>query len=252
MKKLFNQKIFFTLILFFIFLLITSKASFAEGIIITSQTYNKSFIDSYIDVEQSPFEAFEKIVDYYHGQNPDEFTFSSEDLPSYALLISGYGHENAGDEDFTTKYVFVYTSTPLVNDVSTTNNGNWAFSIPEGTKNLICTVNDYGLNFETDTIEVSDGGLFYPEEVVGFYAGSYGLSIKASNYDVMSEDGLSTVFQQPTLGKVTTLAPVMNKVEMSPVLKEIITILPLIIVVVVSLVGLRKVLKMLSHLLHLS
>jgi len=49
---------------------------------------------------------------------------------------------------------------------------------------------------------------------------------------------------------LTHLAQVVEKVEMEETLKEIIQILPLILVVVVSFLGLRKALQMLSTLLH--
>ena len=252
MKRILNKKMFLILGLFLFFLIINTKPAFASGPIITSATYNKTYIDDHIAVEQSPFGAFEKIVDFYNEQYPDSFTLSSVDLPEYALMISGTGPDNAGDDSslYSTKYMFVYTSTPLVMDRVSTGAQYWDFDIPEGVEMLVCIVHAGGINFNTNFIEISDGSNLNP--TFGHYGGSASRSVIASNYDIMSTDGLSTVFPQPTLRKVTTLAPVVNKVEMSPVLKEIIQILPLIIVVLVSFLGLRKALKMLSTFLNRS
>lgn len=74
------------------------------------------------------------------------------------------------------------------------------------------------------------------------------ISLVASSYDISFTQNLSNVFFQKTpLGIV---ARQVEKVQTSQVMKEIMGVLPLIIVVVVSLVGLRKALQMLSTLLH--
>jgi hypothetical protein len=69
-----------------------------------------------------------------------------------------------------------------------------------------------------------------------------------ANYNIYNTDG--TVFFQPAPQGI--VARQVEKVEMSQVLQEIITLLPLILVVVVSLAGLRKGLKMLETFLHQS
>lgn len=59
-------------------------------------------------------------------------------------------------------------------------------------------------------------------------------------------------FQQPPqeVAPQMVLAPIVEEMEMEVTLKEIIQILPLIIVIVVSFLGLRKALQMLLSLLH--
>lgn len=73
-------------------------------------------------------------------------------------------------------------------------------------------------------------------------------AILFSSIDIKNADG--TIFFQKTPLGMGVLAPMVARMETSQVMKEIVGILPLIIVVVVSLVGLRKALKMLSRLLH--
>lgn len=82
----------------------------------------------------------------------------------------------------------------------------------------------------------------------------------AANHDIKNttndEPEGSVAFMEPVTKNGTTLAPVIQREKtkgtLQAVLKEIIAILPLILVVVVSLIGLRKALKMLSQLLHRS
>lgn len=70
--------------------------------------------------------------------------------------------------------------------------------------------------------------------------------LKYSSFPIYYNDG-SLFFPLTPLKR---MAPIVAQVEMGEIMKEIIKILPLILVVVVSLVGLRKALKMLSTLLH--
>lgn len=72
-----------------------------------------------------------------------------------------------------------------------------------------------------------------------------------SNFDIYSDKTYAEVlFQAPPAQKQGIVEKSLEEVEMKATMKEILGILPLIIVVVVSLVGLRKGLKMLSSLLH--
>lgn len=258
MKKLLNNKLFLILALYLFFLFINIKPSFAaqEGfydLYVTSEKYNKNFIDNYIEVEQSPFEALKEVVDYFKENYPDSFAISSNNLPKYAMLIKLEGSDSREDA-ITSDYLFVYSSKPMFmyDSTNTLNQTNAAVLIEAGSDFFTCTFKDGGVGFQNSSIvEFSGSNIsLTPYASHKLYNGSY--SVLSSNFDVLNVDGVNTVFQQPTLGKVTTLAPVMNKVEMTPVLEEIIMILPLIIVVVVSLVGLRKALKMLSQLLHRS
>ena len=69
MKKFLNKKILFIFALFLFFVFINCNPVSAEGVLITSETYNKSFIDSHTDIGQSPFDAVGKIVDYIAANN---------------------------------------------------------------------------------------------------------------------------------------------------------------------------------------
>ncbi len=72
-------------------------------------------------------------------------------------------------------------------------------------------------------------------------------------YNKYGQEG-EVFFQQTPLIIQTRLAPIVEKKQgaMEMALKEIIAILPMILVVVVSFLGLRKALRMLSMLLHRS
>lgn len=70
------------------------------------------------------------------------------------------------------------------------------------------------------------------------------------NIKAYDNDTLFFLPTPPPPTPLTHLAPVVEKVEMEETLKEIIQILPLILVVVVFFLGLRKALQMLSTLLH--
>lgn len=70
-----------------------------------------------------------------------------------------------------------------------------------------------------------------------------------SNFDIVNSNG-DLLFQAPPQQGEGILAPVMNQVEMSQTLLEIVNLLPLIIAVVVSFLGLRKGLRMLFRVLR--
>ena len=74
-----------------------------------------------------------------------------------------------------------------------------------------------------------------------------------SSFDIYDNNG-NLVFQVPPQVEEVQgiLAPVVEKVEMSQTLSEIVKLLPLIIVVVVSFLGLRKALQMLFKVLRTS
>lgn len=72
-----------------------------------------------------------------------------------------------------------------------------------------------------------------------------------STVDIYDSNKVDLVFQAPPVVEAQgVVAPQLEGVQMIQVMKEIMGVLPLIIVVVVSLVGLRKALQMLSTLLH--
>lgn len=95
---------------------------------------------------------------------------------------------------------------------------------------------------------------------------TFGSANNTTIYDSILIDGLNgrcpyfspcfSLYKNNTYTEVFYQAPArvvaqkLEGVEMSQVMKEIVGVLPLIIVVVVSLVGLRKALQMLSMLLH--
>lgn len=256
MKKFLNNKFLVTVALFLFFLLLNCNSVRAESVLVTTDTYDKAFIDSHIDAGQSPFDAVKKVVDYYNTNYPDTITYSSSDLPKYGLLVKGVGPISSGGEDIE-KYLFIFTSVPFRTDSANAGYWDWNMyyeSSEEPVYSFGCAFNDGGLEL-SKTIDIVDTSISY-EPDFGFYGGPGIRTLIASNYDVKSTDGNTTVFQQPTLRKATTLAPVIQKEKtkgtLQVVLKEIIQILPLIIVVLVSFLGLRKALKMLFQLLRRS
>ena len=98
--------------------------------------------------------------------------------------------------------------------------------------------------------ELIDGAWSYVKEYpIGFVTWSFDITsyICASNFDIYDTSN-NLVFQKaPTL---STLTGIFSTQMVKGATKEIIIILPLIIVVVVSLVGLRKGYSLLSALLH--
>lgn len=88
------------------------------------------------------------------------------------------------------------------------------------------------------------------EEGGGNYGFRYAQEIYFTNYDVISYEDRSTVFFQQTLEGQTTMSRMVILAHPEELMKEIVKILPLILVVVVSLVGLRKAWRLLSNLLH--
>lgn len=102
-------------------------------------------------------------------------------------------------------------------------------------------------------LEDSIPNSYYGSNYVVFqYRQNYGLTfastIYASNHDIVfTADPGKVFFHKAPVG---VLAQKLEGVEMSQVMKEILGVLPLIIVVVVSLVGLRKAFQMLSTLLR--
>lgn len=78
------------------------------------------------------------------------------------------------------------------------------------------------------------------------------IEVVGSNFDIMKTNDSSEIFFPKTPLRNGIVAQSVERVEMSQVLQEIITLLPLILVVMVSLVGLRKGLKMLETFLRQS
>lgn len=151
---------------------------------------------------------------------------------------------SSGKSSYYSSYFFAYS-------------GENTFSFP------ISFVSD-GFYASTDLSDTNTSGLTPSFGYYRDFSKNEGLSIGytyadiiASNHNIYNaRDNSQLVFQLPEVEKTTALAPVIqtekNKAVLQGVLKEIIQILPLIIVVVVSLVGLRKALKMLSQLLNRS
>lgn len=114
-------------------------------------------------------------------------------------------------------------------------------TVPED-NNINIAVHYYNLN--SDSSAWVDDGTWHDCHVDQ----KSGDHIFYSNINVLNTDG--TVFFHPAPQGI--VARQVEKVEMSQVLQEIITLLPQILVVVVSLVGLRKGLKMLETFLRQS
>lgn len=251
MKKFLNKKLLFILALFLFFILINFSTVRAESVLVTSDTYNKAFIDSYIDAGQSPRDAFKKIVDDYNELYPDVLSFTSADLPPYYVLYETYFEGNL------TYYNFIFSEYPLLYyDTSYVGRLHLSFNHPEGiSSQKYYTVSDFtdgGFTFGSRDILSTDG------RISSFTAGTnlYTPSIIASNYDLIDQFDGTVFFQPPTLRKATTLAPVIQREKtkgtLQVVLTEIMQILPLIILVLVSFLGLRKALKMLFAVLRRS
>ena len=89
-------------------------------------------------------------------------------------------------------------------------------------------------------------------------------NIVSINFDLYSvgnnalyDGGSSLVFQKPPVGEIPvvverTLAPIMEKTPLEEVMKEILGILPVILMTIVGLISLRKALQLLSRALHRS
>lgn len=258
MKKFLNRKILFIFSLFLFFILINNNSVHASSVLVTSDTYNKAFIDSYIDAGQSPLDALKKIVDHYNEVSPGTLQFTSEDLPPYYVLIEPFNSGGSSDG-----YTFFFSEYPLFYRKGNYANTDYYFvytfpenedgTIPETQKTYgVHRINEGGFTFGDTVIGETSGGT-----LSGYSYNGYKSAFIASNYDIVDQaDTSSVVFQQPTLGKATTLAPVIQREKtkgtLQVVLTEIIQILPLIIVVLVSFLGLRKALKMLSRLLNRS
>lgn len=230
-----------------------------ESVLIPSNTYNISFINSYLDAGQSPRDAFGIIVDYYHNQDANAVQYSSSDLPPYYALFK-VPDDNAECGYY---YHFMFTEYPFLRDHNLYA-GEFAYNltypksedgiVPTSQKMLLADFTEGGLTLFYNKIYLVDG-------VAGEVTGNNNkqVTLISSNFDIYGTslyNGGQLVFQQPTLRKATTLAPVIQREKtkgtLQVVLKEIIQILPLILVVVVSLVGLRKVLKMLLEVLRRS
>lgn len=230
-----------------------------DSILVTSSTYNNSFIDAYIDAEQSPFDGFKKLIDRFNEEYPNTLKITSSDLPKYAILVKIPNGEKYS-------YKFYYSSEIFYMTEFSTTDMYFYLHYPQsdiGYDIYTVTLNEGGMTF--DNIDfynpfTGSNGLGSDEYWISSVAGS---AVIASTFDIYDSeygsDGVLTsngslVFQQPTLRRATTLAPVIQREKtkgiLQEVLKEIIQILPLIIVVLVSLVGLRKALKMLFQVLR--
>lgn len=133
MKKFFNKKMIFIFVLFLGLLFINNNLVFAsvsittastnwidtsvsnnETVLITSSTYNTAYIDSYLDLEQSPFDAFKLIIDYYNEQYPDVLNYTSSDLPEYYALFTAPDD----DEECGYSYFFLFSSKSFKRDTN--------------------------------------------------------------------------------------------------------------------------------------
>ena len=75
------------------------------------------------------------------------------------------------------------------------------------------------------------------------------VTVLASNYDVLDQNG-KVVFQKTPVGVQPTLAPIVQQVPLEETIKEIVGILPIVLIILVGLIGLRKALALLSQTLH--
>lgn len=116
-----------------------------------------------------------------------------------------------------------------------------------------CSYVIYTLSDFTSSDTVFDKELFFCEADNNLCTGIYDTPITFfdSTVDIYDSNKVDLVFQVPPVVEAqAVVANQLEGVQMIQVMKEIMGVLPLIIVVVVSLVGLRKALQMLSTLLH--
>ena len=73
-----------------------------------------------------------------------------------------------------------------------------------------------------------------------------------SSFDVKQQGTEELVFQKTPVEKAleTTLAPIVQEAPLEETIKEIVGILPIVLIIVVGLIGLRKGLALLSQTLH--
>lgn len=259
MKKFLNNKILFILALFLFFILINMNQvradnvdTYYNSIIVTSETYNKAFIDSYIDAGQSPFDGLKKIVNHYNKLYPETLKITSNDLPPYYFMYEDTWNKDGNYKFYISEYpVILVDSDPIINEVCfyQTAEQNADGSYPETVKIYEIIVTEGGLTFCSQEIASTTVGNHWKNGVRDYF-------FLASNYDIVKTSDGTTFFHQPTLRKATTLAPVIQREKtkgtLQVVLQEIIQILPLIIVALVSFLGLRKALKMLFTVLRRS
>jgi len=266
--KFLNKKILFIVALFLFFLLTNCKPTFAaqfyelvDEILVTDTTlYNYDYIQACLDAGQSPIDAVKKIVDEYHSKYPDTILCSSDDLPKNAFVVRCVHYGDTEDEKMF--YVIFNNGKAVKDDVGPmlTQCHMYLFSeiYEDGSRSETCDF--YYLKFtkggfsfgSEDVYSDTSGSVSFQLPIVANNAGY--AELVASNYDISSRDTGEVVFQLPTLREATTLVPVIQREKtvgtLQVTLKEIILILPLIIVVVVSFLGLRKALKILFRLLN--
>ena len=70
-----------------------------------------------------------------------------------------------------------------------------------------------------------------------------------SSCDILNSDG-EVVFQKTPVGVQSTLVPIVQQAPLEETTKEIVGILPIVLIILVGLIGLRKGLALLSQTLH--
>ena len=215
MKRFLNKKIFFSLLLFMFLLIINICPVRAE------------------DIET--IETVQPEYYYFNGWNGVPYTVLS--LPDAILNYKHYIIIAEKEEDMPL-YLFCFN-----NSLSITHDESF------DTYCFDDSITGKMFKYQNNTWEE------YGEQ--GTYSLSAGSMVVNSCIDLL---GYSNDFNNPEgffykplpLETQGTLAPVVHKVEMQGVLKEILLIIPLIIVVVVSFLGLRKALKTLFQVLRRS
>lgn len=262
MKKFLNKKILFILSLFLFFLFLNTSSSFAYSIdtdFALSPNYNIDWINSYLDLNQDPTAGIKAMIDSHQ----DYFNFTSNDL-GYYWILERFDYNDPDDGSSKYSYLFYFgESTIWIRSYLGTESSYWntVWINPDNRFSILITEDGFysspNLDSVNGTLSSSSGKYFYYFDL---YGDVYSRSVILANHDIYREGYTSEsdepVFQLPELEKATILAPVIQREKtkgtLQVVLKEIIKILPLIIVVVVSLVGLRKALKMLFQLLRQS
>lgn len=105
----------------------------------------------------------------------------------------------------------------------------------------------YILNAEDGSV-ISDGWTEYGEVSMYQVAGNDNIEVISSNFTMYYDNG--EVFYQPPEGLI--LAPIVEETPLEEVMKEIVTVLPVVLVTIVGLISLRKGLRVLSTVLHRS
>lgn len=259
MKRFLNNKFLFIVALFIFALFFNNSSSFAYGQedYLLSSAYNVEWIDAYFDSNSDPAEGIKKLIDSHQ----DYFQFTSSELGDYWLCEKWY---YTIDGVQTYAYAFYFGQESIMVrcnhsfSYSTFNNACERLTAQENRFEILfdddgfyasSTLDSYASNATNYGKHIYTQVFYHDKELMNFDS----CALFASNHDIYCDSNV--VFQLPELEKVV-LAPVIQREKtkgtLQVVLKEILEILPLIILVLVSFLGLRKALKILSTLLNRS